>query len=151
MKKRTIFIGAALAAALSFTALAAFAQTADIATVLETAAKDDVVEVEAEVAGASDDNVVTITDATGRVKLNFGPVWYSVYKFLAGEKLRVTAAVDKGQDGDKPAELDAITVTRPDGTVLEVRPLHGKPGWAGGPDVVGEKHPGYQASRSKNR
>lgn len=101
--------------------------------------------------------VTTTTDADGDVEylldgveLGVGPHWfYDVHPLdgLDGMQVTVTGEVDDGipdaqaddrANADGGPSFDALTVND---TVI--RTAGEKPGWAGGPAVVGESHPGY--------
>ncbi len=69
-------------------------------------------------------NAFVLADATGAVLVDTGPERFERRSFEVGERLTVTGEMD---DGD----FDAFTITRADGTVIEVRPPHGRPPWAG--------------------
>ena len=123
----------------------AFAQTMQTVEQASRAPNDTQLTVKVTVAQKLGDNLYAIEDASGRIPLDLGPVWWSLQELTVGEALTVTAEVGRGRDGMRPVELDGISVTRADGSVLNIRPAAGKPGWAGGPKVVGPKHPGYKA------
>lgn len=91
--------------------------------------------------------------AIGDVRLSVGPPWFwgktHPLADLVGKSITVTGRMDsgtnpnaKGKTSDGP-EFDVYTVN---GTTVR---SPGKPPWAGGPKVVGERHPGY-AGWSKN-
>lgn len=76
-------------------------------------------------------NEYVLSDGTDTLALGFGPRWYKAIDLAVGDKVTVTGEIDKGKAGDKAAELDAFSVTKSDGTTVEVRKGPGKPPWAG--------------------
>jgi uncharacterized protein YdeI (BOF family) len=76
-------------------------------------------------------NEYVLTDGTASIGFEFGPRWYKAVDLKVGEAVTVTGEVDRGKASDKPAALDAYSVTREDKSVIEVRKGPGKPPWAG--------------------
>ncbi len=81
--------------------------------------------------GALGNNEFTLTDDTGTIKFECGPSWYKQVDLVAGEKVTVTGEIDKGKTGASAAELDAFSVTKSDGSKVEIGAGGGKPPWAG--------------------
>ena len=147
MKLRTIMIGLATAA-LGMLAVGSVALAQD--------PTDEATE-PAPVIETRTGTVTTTTDADGDVEylldgieLGVGPHWfYDVHPLdgLDGLEVTVTGEVDDGipdaqaddrANADGGPSFDAFTVND---TVI--RTPGEAPGWAGGPAVVGESHPGY--------
>ena len=122
----------------------AFAQAPQTVQEASQAPDDAQVGLTVRVAEKHGDNLYRIEDTSGAIGLGLGPPWWSLHELTVGETLTVIGEVGRGRDGTKPPELDGITVTRADGSVVDIRPQGGRPGWAGGPKVVGPKHPGYK-------
>jgi uncharacterized protein YdeI (BOF family) len=76
-------------------------------------------------------NEYVITDGAYSIAVEFGPRWYKAVDLTVGEAVTVTGEVDRGKAADKPAQIDAYSVTRGDKSVVEVRKGPGKPPWAG--------------------
>jgi hypothetical protein len=72
-------------------------------------------------------NDFILDDGTGQIIVDAGPRWWQEISLSEGEEVSVTGEV--GRSG----ELDAFSITRSDGTVLNIRPSQGPPPWAGGP------------------
>jgi uncharacterized protein YdeI (BOF family) len=83
------------------------------------------------VVGSVGDNEFTLTDGTGTIAFECGPSWYKKVDLAAGAEVTVTGEIDKGKTGTNAAELDAFSVTKPDGSTVEIRKGPGKPPWAG--------------------
>jgi hypothetical protein len=73
-------------------------------------------------------NNFVLNDETGEIIVDAGPRWWREINVVEGEQLTVTGEL--GRSG----ELDAFTVMRRDGTVIDIRPAQGPPPWAGGPN-----------------
>ncbi|WP_413163016.1 DNA-binding protein [Capilliphycus salinus ALCB114379] len=71
-------------------------------------------------------NEFVVDDGTGQILVEAGPPWYHQIRINQGEAVTVVGEYD---DDD----FDAFTITRQDGTVLNIRPASGPPPWAGGP------------------
>jgi uncharacterized protein YdeI (BOF family) len=76
-------------------------------------------------------NEYVISDGAYSIAVEFGPRWYKAVDLTVGEAITVTGEVDRGKAADKPAQIDAYSVTRADTSVIEVRTGPGKPPWAG--------------------
>ena len=73
-------------------------------------------------------NDFVLDDGTGQIIVDAGPRWWQAINVSEGERLTVTGEIGRG------GELDAFTITRSDGTVINIRPAQGPPPWAGGPN-----------------
>jgi hypothetical protein len=93
------------------------------------------------------DTEYTLTADDGVFNLGAGPAWfYDGNHPLAprvGKTVTVTGESKIGKKTGKP-EIDVYSVTS-DGQTTQIR-SSGKPPWAGGPQVVGPKHPGFGTS-----
>jgi len=69
-------------------------------------------------------NSFTLDDGTGTVIVDAGPRWWQAITVEPGESLRVTGEMDNG-------EFDAFSITKADGSVIQIRPASGPPPWAG--------------------
>lgn len=69
-------------------------------------------------------NQFILEDSTGQIIVDAGPRWWQSINLSPGERVTVTG--EMGRD-----ELDAFSITRSNGTVIEIRPPQGKPPWAG--------------------
>lgn len=72
-------------------------------------------------------NKFVIEDGTGQILVSSGPPWYHQIRMNQGERVTVVGEYDDN-------EFDAFSITRQDGTVLNIRPVSGPPPWAGGPN-----------------
>lgn len=113
----------------------AFAATMTVGEA-KNAASDAAATITGEV-GLLHDNEFTLTDSSGTIKFECGPSWYKNLNLVVGEKVTVTGEIDRGKTGAKAAELDAFSVTKADGSTVEVRKGPGKPPWAGGKGHTG--------------
>ncbi|MBE9053381.1 DNA-binding protein [Nostocales cyanobacterium LEGE 11386] len=73
-------------------------------------------------------NDFILNDGSGKIIVDAGPRWWHSIDLSQGE--RVTIVGELGSRGD---EFDAFTITRADGSVIQIRPAEGPPPWAGGP------------------
>ncbi|BDA75596.1 hypothetical protein CAL7716_097620 [Calothrix sp. PCC 7716] len=73
-------------------------------------------------------NDFIIDDGTGQLIVDAGPRWWREINLQPGEQVTV-----RGELGKK-GELDAFSITRADGSVIDIRPAEGPPPWAGGPN-----------------
>ncbi len=71
-------------------------------------------------------NDFIIDDGTGQLIVDAGPRWWREINLKSGEQITVTGEL--GRSG----ELDAFSITRADGSVIDIRPPQGPPPWAGG-------------------
>ena len=83
----------------------------------------------------------TLTAGGRTYELSAGPRWFwgddHPLRASVGDEVEITGEIAEGSD-----EIDVETV---DGERLRAE---GKPPWAGGPKVVGEQHPGWNAWRA---
>jgi hypothetical protein len=97
--------------------------------------------------------VEAVEDAKGRTtyqllangstyELSAGPKWW----WLDDNPLAAHVGNDVEVSGEQTEGSSEIDVTAVNGTAIRAE---GKPPWAGGPKVVGEKHPGWKASRAE--
>jgi uncharacterized protein YdeI (BOF family) len=73
-------------------------------------------------------NDFILNDGSGEVIVDAGPRWWQQLDLSAGEQVSVTG--EAGRSG----EFDAFSITRADGTVIEIRSPEGPPPWSGGRD-----------------
>jgi hypothetical protein len=77
-------------------------------------------------------------------ELSAGPKWWwrddNPLAAYAGDSVEVA-----GEQTEGSTEIDVTSVN---GTAIRAE---GKPPWAGGPKVVGERHPGWRASRAEGK
>ncbi|NJM73236.1 MAG: DNA-binding protein [Scytonema sp. RU_4_4] len=71
-------------------------------------------------------NDFIIDDGTGQLVVDAGPRWWREINLKSGEQVTVTGELGRG------GELDAFSITRADGSVIDIRPPQGPPPWAGG-------------------
>ncbi|MBW4644864.1 MAG: DNA-binding protein [Goleter apudmare HA4340-LM2] len=71
-------------------------------------------------------NDFIVDDGTGQLIVDAGPRWWREINLKSGEQVAVTGEL--GRNG----ELDAFSITRGDGSVIDIRPPQGPPPWAGG-------------------
>jgi hypothetical protein len=69
-------------------------------------------------------NDFVLDDGTGQIIVDAGPRWYHQLNFTPGERVTVVGEYD----GD---ELDAFTITRSNGDVMQIREPFGPPPWSG--------------------
>jgi len=91
-----------------------------------------------------------LNDGTSVIELSVGPPWFygddHPLADLVGQQVSVSGEVDDGtpaSEADSRANADgqpSFDVFTLNGTELRTA---GKPPWAGGPAVVGERHPGH--------
>ena len=93
------------------------------------------------------DTEYTLTADGGVFNLGAGPAWFYDGNHplapLVGKTVTVTGESKIGKETGEP-EIDVYSVTS-DGQTTQIR-SSGKPPWAGGPQVVGPKHPGFGES-----
>lgn len=73
-------------------------------------------------------NNFTLRDSTGEIIVDAGPRWWREINLKPGEEVTVRGEVSK-----KSGEFDAFSITRANGSTLEIRPAEGPPPWAGKP------------------
>ncbi|NMG09735.1 DNA-binding protein [Brasilonema sp. UFV-L1] len=71
-------------------------------------------------------NDFILNDGTGQLIVDAGPRWWREINLKSGEQITVTGELGRG------GELDAFSITRADGSVIDIRPPQGPPPWAGG-------------------
>jgi len=90
------------------------------------------------------DTEYTLKAEDGIVNLGAGPAWFYDGNHplapLVGKTVTVEGESGIGKKTGEP-EIDVYNITS-DGQTTQIR-SSGKPPWAGGPQVVGPKHPGY--------
>ncbi|BBK33558.1 YpeB-like protein with putative protease inhibitory function [Stella humosa] len=146
--------------ALSRTSLLALAAAVGIgagtATLAQTPIRDVLSPAGISIAGTVTDvfgNKFVLQDGSGKVLVESGPDWHRKLDIKAGETLTITGRPEGGS-------FEAFTITRADGTTIEVRPAGGPPPWAGkrgpggpggpegrGPDGRGPGGPGDRGPR----
>ena len=148
MNRRPIFAGIAIVALLVAVALPALAANPNAPGQANKAAKEKVAKAPITLNGT----IETSTDADGKAKytladggkvytLKAGPAWFfgDAYplKPFVGQSVTVVGEVAEGT-----TEVDVESVN---GTALRAA---GKPPWAGGWKVVGERHPGWTQEKA---
>ena len=73
-------------------------------------------------------NDFVLDDGTGQIIVDAGPRWWQEIDLTQGEEVTVTGELERG------GELDAYSITRGDGSTVEIRSPEGPPPWAGGPN-----------------
>jgi hypothetical protein len=73
-------------------------------------------------------NDFVLDDGTGQIIVDAGPRWWQEIDLSTGEEVTVTGKLGKGD------EIDAYSITRSDGSTIEIRSPEGPPPWAGGRD-----------------
>ncbi len=95
------------------------------------------------------DTEYTLIAQDGVFDLGAGPSWFYEGNHplapLVGKTVTVTGESKIGKKTGKP-KIDVYSVIS-DGQTTQIR-SSGKPPWAGGPQVVGPKHPGFGKSES---
>jgi hypothetical protein len=71
-------------------------------------------------------NDFVLNDGTGEIIVDAGPRWWQEIDLSPGEEVTVTGELGKG------GEIDAYSITRGDGSTIEIRSPEGPPPWAGG-------------------
>ncbi|MBE9167212.1 NirD/YgiW/YdeI family stress tolerance protein [Pleurocapsales cyanobacterium LEGE 06147] len=72
-------------------------------------------------------NDFVLDDGTGQIIVDAGPNWWHQIDVSQGEEVTVTGELGRG------GELDAYSITRSDGSTIEIRSPGGPPPWVGGP------------------
>jgi hypothetical protein len=70
-------------------------------------------------------NDFVLDDGTGQIIVDAGPRWWQEIDLSPGEEVTVTDELGKGD------EIDAYSITRGDGSTIEIRSSEGPPPWAG--------------------
>jgi hypothetical protein len=73
-------------------------------------------------------NDFVLNDGSGEIIVDAGPTWWHNINLEPGEQVTVN-----GEVSDKSGEFDAFSITRSDGSTIDIRPAGGPPPWAGGP------------------
>jgi uncharacterized protein YdeI (BOF family) len=71
-------------------------------------------------------NDFVLDDGTGEIIVDAGPRWWQEINLSTGEEVKVTGELGKG------GEIDAYSITRGDGSTVEIRSPEGPPPWVGG-------------------
>jgi uncharacterized protein YdeI (BOF family) len=74
--------------------------------------------------GEADENEWILDDGSGRLIVDAGPRWWRQINVSLGDNLTVVGEMDNG-------EFDAFSVTKSNGTVINIRSSEGPPPWAG--------------------
>lgn len=69
-------------------------------------------------------NNFTLDDGTAQIIVDAGPIWWHQVNVNSGETISVTGEMGRG-------EFDAFSITRTDGSVIQVRDTEGPPPWSG--------------------
>jgi uncharacterized protein YdeI (BOF family) len=72
-------------------------------------------------------NDFVLKDNTGEIIVDAGPTWWRKLEIQPGERVTVT-----GEISNKSGELDAFSITRSNGSRINIRPTDGPPPWSGG-------------------
>lgn len=70
-------------------------------------------------------NDFVLDDGTGQIIVDAGPRWWQEIDLSPGEEVTVIGELGKGD------EIDAYSITRGDGSTVEIRSPEGPPPWAG--------------------
>ncbi len=73
-------------------------------------------------------NNFTLNDGSGQIIVDAGPRWWQQHNLAVGEQVSV-----RGELG-RSGEFDAFSITRANGSVIEIRSPEGPPPWAGEPN-----------------
>lgn len=71
-------------------------------------------------------NDFTLSDGSGEIIVDAGPRWWREINIKPGEKVTVV-----GEVSGKSGEFDAYSITRANGTTIDIRPAGGPPPWSG--------------------
>lgn len=71
-------------------------------------------------------NSFVLDDGSGQIIVDAGPRWWQPINVAMGEQLTVRGEVEPS------GEFDAFSITRSNGSVINIRPAEGPPPWAGG-------------------
>ncbi|WP_242577985.1 NirD/YgiW/YdeI family stress tolerance protein [Chroococcus sp. FPU101] len=69
-------------------------------------------------------NQFILEDSTGQIIVDAGPRWWHSINLSPGERVTVIGEMERD-------ELDAFSITRNNGAVIEIRSPQGRPPWAG--------------------
>ncbi|WAL62323.1 NirD/YgiW/YdeI family stress tolerance protein [Thermocoleostomius sinensis] len=120
-----IFLGLAIAATLPVVAMPSLAQRQT--SINELRQSSPGITLSGRVVSVVGNDFI-LDDGTGQIIVDAGPRWWQEIEISEGEELTVTGEV--GRSG----ELDAFSIVRSDGSVMNIRPSQGPPPWAGGPN-----------------
>lgn len=73
-------------------------------------------------------NDFIVEDGSGQIIVDAGPRWWQQINVSSGEQVTVVGELGRG------GEFDAFSITRANGSVIQIRPAQGPPPWAGGPN-----------------
>jgi hypothetical protein len=71
-------------------------------------------------------NDFILDDGIGQIIVDAGPNWWHQIDVFEGEEVTITGELGRG------GELDAYSINRSDGSMIEIRSPGGPPPWAGG-------------------
>jgi hypothetical protein len=71
-------------------------------------------------------NNFTLSDGSGEIIVDAGPRWWREVNLKPGERVTVVGEVSK-----KSGEFKAFSITRANGSRIEIRPVDGPPPWSG--------------------
>lgn len=132
------FIGLTMAASISAAAVPALAQTR-IGDLQQRPAGTTISGRVSSVVG----NNFMIEDGSGEIIVDAGPRWWQQINVSPGEQVTVVGELGSG-------EFDAYSITRANGSVIQIRPAEGPPPWAGGPNR-NRVNPGAQGRNNPPR
>jgi Bacterial OB fold (BOF) protein len=121
--KREVYLGLAIASAISVIATPILAQAKTSISELQQA-KGVTIAGKIVGFGEADENEWIIDDGTGKITVDAGPRRWQQINVAIGDRLTVLGEMDE-------SEFDAFSVTKSDGTVINIRPTYGPPPWAG--------------------
>lgn len=73
-------------------------------------------------------NDFIVEDGSGEIIVDAGPRWWQQINVSPDEQVTVVGELARG------GEFDAFSITRSNGSVIQIRPAQGPPPWAGGPN-----------------
>ncbi|MBE9189123.1 DNA-binding protein [Gloeocapsopsis crepidinum LEGE 06123] len=73
-------------------------------------------------------NDFILEDGSGQIIVDAGPRWWQQINLSPEEEVTVNGELGRG------GEFDAFSITRANGSVIQIRPAQGSPPWAGGPN-----------------
>lgn len=125
MNQRNL-IGLALAVSISALSLPFSVQAQQTTSIGKLQPPDNTTTIQGTIESVVGNNF-TLSDGTGEVIVDAGPRWWKEVNVSPGEKVTVVGKMGKG-------EFDAYSITKADGTKIEIRPAtDGPPPWAGKP------------------
>jgi hypothetical protein len=122
-----IFIALTMAASISVLTIPAFVR-AQTTRIEELQQRSRGITVSGEVRSVVGNDFV-LDDGSGEIIVDAGPRWWREIDIEPGEQVTVTGEMSK-----KSGEFDAFSITRADGSTIEIRPADGPPPWAGEPN-----------------